>query len=134
MGALATEAKSFVYLASPYSLNNTADEDSMECRYKQITRCCHTMMATGLNVYSPITHHHSVQSVGGAINQSSNYWLSLDFGILKHAKGLFVLMLDGWQNSIGVKREIAYAREHLDIPVMSIQPDKFIMTGADNDF
>lgn len=132
VGALASKAKEFVYLASPYSLNNTAKDEAMDRRNAQITRCCHTMMATGLNVYSPITHHHSVQNIGGKIEGSSDYWLALDFGLLKHATGLFVLMLDGWQNSIGVTREISYAREHLDIPVVFIQPDKYILTGVKN--
>jgi len=130
VGELAAEAQGFVYLASPYSLNNTADEAAMDCRFAQITRCCHTMMTAGLNVYSPITHHHAVQDIGGAINKSSDFWLRLDFGLLKHASGVFVLMLDGWQNSIGVTREISYARDHLGIPVMFIQPDKNILAGT----
>jgi len=124
---LAAQAKDFVYLASPYSLGGTANDADMDRRYRQITRCCHALTRLGANIYSPITHHHSTQSVGGIIKGDSNYWLAIDFGVLKHAKGMYVLTLDGWEKSVCVSREIEYARDKLDIPVMFIRPDKYIL-------
>jgi hypothetical protein len=124
---LAAQAKDFIYLASPYSLGGTADDAAMDRRHRQITRCCHALMRLGANVYSPITHHHSTQSVGGTIEGDSNYWLTIDFGVLKHAKGMYVLTLDGWEKSVCVSREIEYARDTLNIPVIFIRPDKYIL-------
>lgn len=126
---LASQAQGFVYLASPYSLNDTADDAARNQRFEQITRCCYTLMNTGVSVYSPITHHHVVQSVGEAIKGDINYWLRMDFGILKHANGMYVLMLEGWEKSVGVSREIEYARDTIKIPVIFIYPDKYIRSG-----
>ena len=128
MGEISASAKDFQYLASPYSLNGTAEGDIRTTRYQQATRCAYKLMASGLNIYSPITYHHAVQAVCGFVNRPTKFWLELDFGILQYAKGLFVLMLDGWQNSIGVQREIEYAREN-GIPVSFIHPDAYILTG-----
>ena len=44
---------------------------------------------------------------------------------------MFVLQLEAWQRSIGVKREIEFAREN-DIPVSFLHPDAYILTGKDN--
>lgn len=132
MGEISASAKDFQYLACPYSLNNTADSDEMKNRYEQVTRCTYKLLKTGLNIYSPITYHHAIQRVCGIIKAPTRFWLELDFGILKHAKGMFVLMLDGWQNSIGVTREIEFCRHH-DIPISFIHPDAYILTGKEDD-
>ena len=132
MGEISSSAKDFQYLASPYSLNNTADSSAMRESYEQVTRCTFKLLKTGLNVYSPITYHHAVQKVCGVMRQPTRFWLELDFGILKHAKGMFVLMLDGWQNSIGVTREIEFCR-HNNIPISFIHPDAYILTGKEDD-
>ena len=129
---LETTPKNLIYLASPYTLNGTADETEMQKRYEQVTRCAHMLMAMGMNVFSPITHSHAVQSVRWPLSINTGEWLQIDFAYLRHAHGMAVLMLDGWQNSIGVTREIEFCRKHY-IPIMFLQPDKLILEGEEDE-
>jgi len=131
METISSNAKELNYLASPYSLNGTADRGIMRQRYEQNARCSLKLTMQGLNVYSPVVYHHAIQEVCGYVDRPTNFWLELDFGILKLASGMFVLQLDEWQRSIGVKREIEFAREN-DIPVTFIHPDAYILTGKDD--
>jgi len=131
METISSNAKELNYLASPYSLNGTADRGILRTRYEQNARCSLKLTMQGLNVYSPVVYHHAIQEVCGYVDRPTNFWLELDFGILKLASGMFVLQLDEWQRSIGVKREIEFAREN-DIPVTFIHPDAYILTGKDD--
>ena len=123
--------KGLIYLASPYTLNGTASETQREERVEQVTRCAHMMMSMGMNVFSPVTHSYYVEQSRWPLAFSTTEWLQIDFEYLGSAVGMAVLMLDGWQKSIGVTREIEYARKH-HIPVMFIQPDKFILEGEED--
>jgi hypothetical protein len=129
---LEASPKNIIYLASPYTLNGSAEENEMEKRYEQVTRCAHMMMVMGMNVFSPVTHSHAIQNSRWPLCINTTEWLQMDFAYLTHAHGMAVLMLDGWQNSIGVTREIEFCRKH-HIPVMFIQPDKFILEGIEDD-
>ena len=128
MGEISTSSKDYIYLASPYSLNNTSSEQEKECRYKQVARCAYKFLLQGISIYSPIVHYHSIQKVCGNIIKPTKFWLELDFGLLKHSQGMFVLMIDGWSQSIGVKREIEYCRK-IELPVTFIHPDAYILNG-----
>ena len=71
-------------------------------------RCAYKFLLQGLNIYSPIVYQHSLQNVCGYIDRPTDFWLSLDFGILRQASGMFVLMLQDWDKSIGVEKEIEF--------------------------
>lgn len=132
MEAMATSTQGVIYLAAPYTLNGTAEPEEMNTRVKQVTRAANQLMMMGLNVFSPVTHSHAINKVAELEFDTAD-WLRKDFGYLKNAKGMYVLMLDGWENSIGVRREIEYARDWLGMPVMFLYPDKFILTGEITD-
>ena len=128
LATLSASAKDLIYLASPYSLNGTASKKILEDRYQITCRCAYKFLLQGLNIYSPIVYQHSLQNVCGYIDRPTDFWLSLDFGILRQASGMFVLMLQDWDKSIGVEKEIEFANSK-DIPITFIHPDTYILTG-----
>lgn len=55
-------------------------------------------------------------------------WLDFDLAVLAICKRLFVLKLEGWENSPGVQKEITFARS-LQIPIQELEPpseEKFL--------
>lgn len=75
----------------------------------------------GKVVFSPIAHtHHVADYMEEKYRMDFALWMKADLPILRHAKELHVLMLDGWQRSRGVTREIEYA-DHVGIPVYRVQ-------------
>ena len=131
LATLSASAKDLIYLASPYSLNGTSSEKVLESRYQMNCRCVFKFMLQGLNIYSPIVYQHSILSVCGYIDKPTNFWLSLDFGILRQSSGMFVLMLEDWDKSVGVEKEIEFARSK-NIPITYIHPDIYILTGRND--
>ena len=130
---LDTFRQDIVYLAAPYTLNGTSSEAEQELRVEQITRVANTLMQMGMNVFSPVTHSHAIQQQGSLTHLATKDWLIKDLEFLSFSAGMFVLMLPDWEKSIGVKREIEYARTH-KIPITFIYPDKHIMTGEPDEY
>lgn len=72
-------------------------------------------MEEGYEVFSPIAHSHSIEILDGRF-RPGDFWLKQDFAILKKCDKMFVLMLEGWEKSYGVKEEIKYAKAN-NIPI-----------------
>jgi hypothetical protein len=66
-------------------------------------------MQTGHAVFSPIAHSHPLVEHGLPTDWS--FWERHDREHLARCDEVVVLMLDGWQESIGVREEIRIARE-----------------------
>ena len=98
-------ATSLWYIASPYS---HPDPLTMSQRVVDVAACVDAIVKNYDNVkpQSPI-----LETVGmndrGVIPKEG--WYKYDFGLLNKADRLIVLMLDGWESSIGVGLEIAFA-------------------------
>jgi hypothetical protein len=108
-----------IYLASPYSHPAAAVKDM---RYREACRAAGRLMREGHAVFSPIAHSHPIeQHFDGAAIEGHDFWLKQDFAILRHASRLVVLMLEGWDQSYGVGREIELAQA-LHIPVEYLEP------------
>lgn len=107
----------FIYLASPYSHPDTGIRES---RFQAACKAAAALMLIGHNVFSPIAHSHPIDLMFGNI-QSGAFWKSQDIPILRHASELRVLKLDGWEESSGIKWEIALAQQ-LHIPVTYMEP------------
>lgn len=114
MGAVA-EMK-LIYIASPYSHK---DEDIMQTRFSDVRDFTASIMQdiyrTGVVPFSPIVHCHEIAQVH-ELPKGYDYWLNVDKTFLRHADELWVLMIDGWRESTGVKAEIEFA-ESILIPV-----------------
>lgn len=95
-----------IYLASPYTHPSAAVR---ELRYKQVTEFMRHLIDTNHVVFSPIacTHHISLQN--GKVEQ--RHWDRWNIGILRHCSALWVVALDGWEESLGIKRELSFAMD-----------------------
>lgn len=68
--------------------------------------------------YSPIVHCHDMAKTWD-LPKDANFWREYNFAMLRGAKRLKVLRLDGWQQSIGLTDERAEA-ERLGLPILLV--------------
>lgn len=99
---------SYIYLASPYSHPDAAIR---EARYQSAMEKVNEMLLQRKWVYSPILHNHPIACRYGH-DQGIKFWLNFDLAMLGPAIALHVLTLPNWENSEGVKAEIAFAKKH----------------------
>ena len=107
----------FIYLASPYTHK---DHDVMEERYQQVMRYSAQMLRDGKHNYSPIVHCHEMAKAHD-LPREFDFWVDYNKSMLEQAKDLYVLALEGWQESVGIKAEIELAKAML-IPTQVIVP------------
>ena len=105
-----------LYLACPYS---DPDPKVRNQRVRQASMVAGALMRRGYIVFSAITHTHEIAEYGGIDPMDREFWLTQDRTFVEWADEIVVLMIDGWDRSIGVRREIEWARE-LDKPVRYI--------------
>lgn len=96
----------YIYLATPYS---HPDETVKEERYRKALEATAEFLRQGITVYSPIVHCH-ILHFGYGLPMEWEFWRKHDFCMLAAAEFLFVLMLDGWEKSVGVKAEVEEAK------------------------
>jgi len=107
-----------IYLASPYSHPDKAVEAR---RFGVVCRKAAEMMRDGYVVFSPIAHTHSI-ALAGNLPTGWDYWKRVDRELVMLCSRMVVLMLDGWEQSVGVQAEIEYAKE-LRIPIEYKSPN-----------
>lgn len=100
------------YLATPYSSKHAMDR---ELRYQQACVIAGTLMAEGKTVYSPIAHSHNIAAVSD-LPTSWDFWGAQCIDMLRACSVLIVAKMPGWEQSVGVRAEIALAGE-LGIPI-----------------
>ena len=108
----------FSYMASPYTHE---DPDVRQRRFEQVCRAAAHMMDEGKVVFSAIAHGHAIEIYGAESRRDWEFWENQCINMLDTADELLVLTLDGWQDSVGVQREIDYA-EDCGIPTRYINP------------
>lgn len=118
-----------IYLSCPYT---SPDAKIIEKRVKQAQQAVDWLNATyftGSNdendgVLCPIVHTDIIANSFHIKDKDAlthEQWMRLDKILLSNCNQLFVLQLDGWDNSKGVIEEIAYAKE-LGMPIEYINP------------
>lgn len=95
-----------IYLASPYSHQ---DQAVQQLRFDRAARVTRRMMERGHRVFSPIVYGHTLASYG--LEMDAERWIGFDLAILANCQELGLLLLDGWKQSKGMKREFEYAVE-----------------------
>lgn len=93
------------YLASPYSHPDPAVREE---RFRAACRAAAALIRRGHVVFSPIVHSHSIAQHGWPVDWGA--WERQDRRFLAACDEVWVLTLDGWQESRGVEAEIAIAR------------------------
>jgi hypothetical protein len=107
-----------IYLASPYS---HPDPAMREARYQAACRQAAEMLRCGIPTWSPIAYSHALTAHGLPLDWA--FWERFDRAFLEICSDVWVLMLDGWEESNGVQAEIAIARE-LGKPVVLVEPER----------
>ena len=108
-----------IYLASPYSAESAAVRQQ---RYEAVCAAAARMLAEGKIVFSPIAHSHPI-AVAHDLPGDFAFWQRQCLSYLDAwATELWVLTLEGWEESCGVRAEIGYARE-LGLPVFLMDED-----------
>jgi hypothetical protein len=104
--------KSLIYLAVPYSHPDTSIRDQ---RFEAVNQVAARLMREGHHIFSPISHTHPI-AMAGDLPTGWDFWEKYDTAILQCCQKLIVLRLDGWEQSAGVRGEIAIAIG-LEIPI-----------------
>lgn len=102
------------YLASPYS---APTKHKMHQNYVDITRYG-AMLTHVFNVafIMPITTSHQLKIHVPDLGTSWEFWQHVDIKFLSRCDGIVVVKMRGWEHSIGVTAEIAYAEaNNLDV-------------------
>lgn len=107
----------FIYLASPYSHPSPWIR---ERRYLEAMECMTFYLKQGHAVYSPIVHCHELAKIAD-LPRDAGFWESYNFKMLAASRELWILLIDGWQDSKGCKAEMAEA-ERLGILISHVNP------------
>jgi hypothetical protein len=80
------------------------------------------LIKQGLFVFSPLTHNEILLEI---LNDTlpPEQWLQFDLSILAHCQSLYILKMEGWDQSKGVAREVAFAKEK-GLQIVEIDPPK----------
>ena len=105
-----------IYLASPYS--HIAEAKRQE-RFCQACIVAADLIYQGFLVFSPICHTHPIAQASN-LPLDWNYWKALDESFLSWCDELWVLKLEGWEESKGVTAEISFAK-NLNKPISYLE-------------
>lgn len=94
-----------IYLGCPYTHD---DPDVREKRFLQVSKFAATLLQKSYLVFSPISHSHQI-CVEADLPIEFEYWKELDNSFIEWCDIMVVLKLDGWEDSNGLKEEIALA-------------------------
>ena len=115
----------FIYLASPYSHHDPAVR---EIRALKAADAALALIERGHAVYSPIAAWHHWCGFKG-LPFTFAHWRPQDEAMIEASQELWVLMLDGWEESEGVAEEINTALLEM-IPVKYIDPDTLVVFNS----
>ena len=107
----------YLYLATPYSQY----EGGLDCAAAVACRYAGRLIQLGLPIFCPIAHSHGIAEEAGLPYCDHNIWLPLDRVFIKHAAGLIVLQMAGWEVSRGVRQEIKWFEE-AGKPILYLSP------------
>ena len=96
-----------IYLASPYSHSNPS---IVQERYEDALFCTGALMSRGLHVFSPIVHCHEAAKLH-KMPGHFDFWQRYNLSFLRKADQLWIIKLDGWEDSKGVAYELQFAKK-----------------------
>ncbi len=99
--------KKLVYLAVPYTHK---DPKIMEERFQIVNKIAGGLINKGEIVFSPISHCHPIALVCD-LPKDWQYWNTFCRAYMSCCCEMYVVMLDGWKESIGIQAEIKIAEE-----------------------
>lgn len=116
---MSTNVKELIYLAGPFS---HPDPKVMEEREKAHCECAVNLKSQGISVYCPIAETVSLAKHGNLAGTSWEVWREHDLNLLRRCDIIYVMQIDGWKQSVGVRGEVKFALKNR-IPVGFIDKD-----------
>lgn len=102
-----------IYLASPYS---HPSPNVRELRFRKTAEFMLKQAAKGTFIFSPIVYLHSISWM---IPETFDVQ-AFDDRCLRACSSLWVLKLPGWEESVGIRHELALAQK-LELPVTFLE-------------
>lgn len=109
----------FIYFASPYT---SKDIEIVKRRFKEVEAATAFFMKAGFAIYSPIVHCHEI-AVKYGLPTDADFWYTYNMRFLSVARECWVLKLDDWSESKGVRMEVDYCKIHFK-SILYIEPDQ----------
>jgi hypothetical protein len=96
-----------VYLACPYT---HPDPNVRRERFVSATTVAAILIGQGRIIYSPITMTHPIDLLlaGDGKTLGSDYWVLFDEAFMDMCAEMFVIQIEGWRDSEGIRREMEY--------------------------
>lgn len=105
-----------IYLASPYA---HPDPLVRKARYEKAVDALGQILAKGsVSVFCPIAHNHEA-AIRTGLPETWEFWREVDFPLLRRSDVMVVLMIDGWEKSVGINAETREAKR-CGIPVKCV--------------
>lgn len=95
-----------IYLAFPY---NHPLESVRTRRFEEVCSIAAHLMRKGIYIFSPIAHTHPI-ALAGDLPRGWEYWKTYDEVMIRACDELWIVTLDGWEESQGIKGEIEIAQ------------------------
>jgi hypothetical protein len=107
------------YLASPYSHPDAAVKKH---RAEMVTESAVDLLHLGVFVFAPISYNEPWEKYN--LPGDWQFWQDFDKTFVSRCDGgIIVLMLDGWDKSVGVTAEIKFAKS-IGLPVYYTTPEQ----------
>lgn len=116
-----TDRSKVYYIASPYSHKS---KRMMARRYLAVDKTAAKLCLEGFLLIEPISMCH-FKSIKFEMPTGYEYWKNRDRKFVSMCDGIVVLCIPGWDTSIGVKDEVAYAQV-LGKQVIYLDPKKYL--------
>jgi hypothetical protein len=113
------ERKQVIYLASPYS---SPYKWKRLQRFLEVAKAVGALKDRGIIAFSPICHSHPVTvHYLGDDHIAFDNWKDFDTEMIRRCDALWVLMLEGWDQSEGIKAELEIAKS-LGKEILYLEP------------
>lgn len=105
-----------IYLAAPYSHQYA---HVRAARFKRIKQATCQLMCAGDVVFSPVAYGYLMEEAAGK-TMSHDYWMQFCLNIMPACDRVYVLTLEGWDQSKGVAEEVKLAKR-MGKPIIGYQ-------------
>jgi hypothetical protein len=107
----------YLYVASPFTLYPLGVERAATV----VSANTALLLGAGIPAFSPIAHSWAISCASNLNPLDGKFWMDMDRPLMEAAKGLIVLLMDGWDESKGVAEEMAYFKS-VHRPIHFMEP------------
>lgn len=95
-----------IYLASPYSAPDAA---TRQLNFELVEHCVACLTQRNVPAFSPILYLHTLSHKYN-LPTYAGFWERFNMQFLRKAGAIYVLKIDGWEESLGVRQEMEFAK------------------------